>query len=477
MKRLGLLLGPLLSACMVGPDYEKPQVEAPVNWHADLSYSQVDGQPLYDMAWVDIFQDDDLRQLIEQALVNNRDMLIAVERIEQARANNRIVRSALYPTVDLELLGEREDESKRTNDNPEQVDEVFFGLSFAWEADLWGKNRRASNAAFARYLSAEYGAQAVRLSLIAEVSGAYFQLQGSEALLEINLDTLKAREKALDIASKRHAGGLTSKLEVMQSEVELAQTRAIIPVVEQNKLQFENQLSILLGQPPSHREISARLRDQYVPASVIAGMPSTLLQRRPDVLEAEQQLRAASEGVGVATAGLFPNVQLTGSLGYESEDFDDMMDNDAEFWILNLDVVMPLFNAGARRAELTAAESRFNQARLSYEQVVLEAFREVSDALNGFYKAGETLQARLDLERASAEYLSLATKRWRNGVLAYIDVLDAQRSLFEAQIGVSEAREAQLTALVGLYKAVGGGWDPSEIAAVAESGSPKPPPE
>ena len=473
MRRLSPLVALLLSGCMVGPDYERPQVEAPPNWHADLAYSQVDGQPLYDMQWVDIFKDEDLRALILEALENNRDMLIAMERIEQARANNRITRSALYPTVDLELAGEREDESKRTNDNPEQVDEVFFGLSFAWEADLWGKNRRASNAAFARYLSAEYGAQAVRLSLIADVSEAYFQLQGSEAVLEINLDTLLARQKALDIAEKRHSGGLTSKLEVMQSQVELAQTRAIIPVVEQTKLSFENQLSILLGDVPTHRELAARLRDQYVPTSVVAGLPSTLLLRRPDILQAEQELRAASESVGVATAGLFPNIQLTGSLGYESEDFDDMMDNDAEFWILNLDVVMPLFNAGARRAELTAAESRFNQARLAYEQVVLEAFREVSDSLNGFYKTGETLKARLDLEQASTEYLSLATKRWRNGVLAYIDVLDAQRSLFEAQIGVSEARENQLRALVALYKAVGGGWDPAELAAVAEQGSPR----
>ena len=358
MKRLALLLAVLLSGCMLGPDYERPEVIAPAGWHADLAYSQVDGVPLYELEWVELFQDEDLRALILEALANNRDMLRAIERIEEARANNRVVRSALYPTVDLELLGEREDESARTNDDPEQVDEVFFGLTAAWEVDLWGRNRRASEAAFARYLSAEYGAQAVRLTLIAEVSEAYFALQGAEALLEINLDTLRAREKALDIAEKRHTGGLTSKLEVMQSRVELAQTRAIIPVVEQTKLAAENQLSILLGQPPTHRELAARLRDQYVPASVIAGLPSTLIRRRPDVLRTEQELRAASEGVGIATAGLYPSIQLTGSLGYESEDFDDMMDNDAEFWILNLDVAMPLFNAGARRAELSAAARR-----------------------------------------------------------------------------------------------------------------------
>jgi multidrug efflux system outer membrane protein len=454
---------------MVGPDYERPEMPLPERWHADLDYNQVDGQPLYELEWVEIFRDEDLRQLILEALANNRDLLVAVERIEEARASSRIARSALFPTVDLELLGEREDESSLTNENPEQVDEIFFGPSAAWELDLWGRNRRASEAAFARFLAAEYGAQAVRLSLIAEVSRAYFNLQRTEALLEINLDTLNARRRALEIAQKRYTGGLTSKLEVMQSEVEVAQTRAIIPVVEQEKLAAENQLSVLLGQAPSHRALPAKLRDQYVPSLAAAGIPSTLLRRRPDVLQAEQELRSASEAVGVATAGLFPSIQLTGSLGYETDDFDDLMDSDGEFWIVNLDVVMPLFNAGARRAELSAAESRFNQARLAYEQVVLESLREVSDSLNRFYKSGETLEARLDLERASAEYLNLASKRWRNGVLAYIDVLDAQRSLFEAQIGVSVAREAQLLALVDLYKALGGGWDPSALEAVAES--------
>ena len=231
----------------------------------------------------------------------------------------------------------------------------------------------------------------------------------------------------------------------------------------------ENNLALLVGEPPGHRELSRRLRDQYIPAKVIAGLPSTLMERRPDVMRAERELRAASESVGVATARLFPNIRVTGSAGYESEDFDDILDNDAEFWILNLDVVMPLFNAGARRAQVTIAESRFNQARLRYEQVVLEAFREVSDSLNQFYKSGESLQAELELQSASAEYLSLAQKRYRNGVLAYIDVLDARRSLFEAQISVSVARQSQLFALVGLYKALGGGWDPAAIKEIAGS--------
>ena len=309
----------------------------------------------------------------------------------------------------------------------------------------------------------------MRLSIIADVSTTYFQLQGVEARLDINRNTLESREQALVIAEKRHTGGLTSKLEVIRSEVELAQTRASLPKVEQVKLQTENQLSVLLGENPSHKTVSKRMRDQYVPTSVTAGLPSALLRRRPDVMRAEQELIAASEAVGVATAGLYPNFQFTTAVGYESDDFDDIMDSDAEFWIINLDIAMPLFNAGARRAQLSAAESRFNQARIAFERVVIESFREVSDSLNGFYKAGETLEAELALERASAEYLSLAEKRYRNGVLAYLDLLDARRSLFDAQVSVSFAREEQLVALVSLYKALGGGWDPAELEALAEN--------
>ena len=193
---LGALLLPLaLPGCMVGPDYQRPELETPEGWHADLEYKDIKGATLADLAWTEIFQDEDLRDYILQALERNKNMLIAVERIVEARAANRITRARLYPTLDAELLLEREDESELTNINPEQADEHFFGVTAAWELDLWGKNRRARNAAFARYLSAEYGAQAVRLSLIADVSRAYFELQGVEARLGINRDTLGAREQ------------------------------------------------------------------------------------------------------------------------------------------------------------------------------------------------------------------------------------------------------------------------------------------
>ncbi len=464
MRLLPVLTLPLiLSACMLGPDYERPDVPLSDEWHVDAKHREVSNPSLADQAWIDLFRDEQLQNVLRQALANNKNMLIALQRVEEARALYTVNRSALFPTLDLDLRGERENESGLTNDAPEYSNEFFFGPSVSWELDLWGKNRRANNAAYARYLASEYGANAVRLSLIADTATAYFSLEGINSRLKVNYNTLDSREQALVIAEKRFTGGLTSKLEVKQAEVELATSRASVPKVEQSKLVAENAVSVLMGLPPQHLTLENSLAEQYIPPTVVADLPSTLLERRPDILQAEQNLVAASESVGVATARLFPSIALTGDLGFETEEFRDLTDSDGKFWIVEVDLVMPLFNAGARRAELSAAEARFNIARLAYEQRVITALQEASNALNGFHKAGETLLAELALLKASEEYLALATKRYRNGVLAYIDVLDAQRSLFDAQIAVSVAREVQLFALVQLYKALGGGWEPTSV--------------
>ena len=221
-----IALGLALSACMVGPDYQRPNAPEVKDWNIDLEGRSLDGPSLAEQKWFDIFKDEQLREVVLEALEQNKALLIAVEKIVESRAVHRIVRSALYPSLDLALRGEREHESDLTNTNARRVDTLFFGPTARWELDLWGKNRRAGNAAYASYLATEYGAQAVRLSLISEVSRAYFQLQGVESRLSINYSTVDAREQALVIAQKRFRGGLTSKLEVKQAEVELASARA-----------------------------------------------------------------------------------------------------------------------------------------------------------------------------------------------------------------------------------------------------------
>ncbi len=463
-----LILG--LTACAVGPDYQRSDIDYVDQWTFDTSGAAPGGDALATMAWIDVFQNPELRTLVVTALEQNHSMRIAFERIEEAKAVERIARSLQFPTVDLEASGERENESALTETDPEVVDEFFVGPAMAWELDLWGRNRRLRNAAFARYLATEYGAQAVRLSLIAEVSRAYFELQGTRSRLAINRNTLNARQQSLSIAQKRFAGGLTSKLEVMQSEVDFAATKANLERVERNTRVAEHRLALLLGEPPTSATVVTRGQtEQYLPAAVVVGLPVTLLERRPDIMLTEQLLMAASEEVGVAIADRYPSIQLTGSFGTQTEEFNDLLDSDGEYWIANLDLVMPLFDAGSRRARVQAAESRFNQARLAWERAILEALREVADALVEFNQARAILDADLALEHASAEYLELATKRYRNGVLSYIDVLDAQRSLFAAQLSVSASRQAQHISMVELYKSLGGGWDPDDVARVSEN--------
>ena len=469
----GALLVFSLNACMMGPDYQRPEVTTPPGWDEAVGHTvgapQQDAVALESLAWADLLREQELIQLVRTALDNNKDLQIAMQRVEQSRAIYRIASAGRWPSVDLLQLNERERESALTNENPEKADELFFGPTVAWEVDLWGRQRRLSNSGYANYLAAEYGAQAVRLSLIAEVALAYFELQGERARLQISHDTVTARERSLHIAQRRFEGGLTSRLEVTQAQVDLAATRSALVRVEQLEALAQNRLSVLLGQPPGPHQFEKQLDELYVPVDVTADLPLRLLDRRPDLMQAEQIAIAASEEVGVATASLYPSIFLTASGGTETQDFSDLLNSEGEYWIVNLDIIMPLFNAGARRATLTAAEHRYNEARLQWEQSLLVALHEVADALVQFRKAGEALDAEMALESASEEYLVLAYKRYRNGVLAYIDVLDAQRSLFTAQIAVSRARQTRLSTLVNLYKALGGGWDRTQFETTVDT--------
>lgn len=458
----------LLNACMLGPDYEQPIVDVPDAWYQGegKTFPAHDDEAalLAELNWWELFHDETLKELIQLALENNRDLKTAVLNIDKARAAYRIERSGLFPSANLLLESEREGLSLLEDGTDDIVENHYLAVDLSWELDLWGAVRRKNEAALADYLATGYGWRSVRLSLISDVATAYFSLLGADEKLKINLDTLKARESAYIIADKRFKGGLTSKLEVQQAKVELASARAAVPDAEQSRLAFENTLSILLDVNPREYLVKTNLGQQHIPKKIKPGLPSNLLQRRPDIMQAEQSLRIASEKVGVAKAAFFPSLTLTTSLGYETAEFEDLLDSDGEKWIVAGNLLTPIFNAGRLDAQYTVAQIELKQAKLAYEQSVLQSMREVSDALKQFYKNKDVLQAHLELEVASREYYILAMKRYRLGILAYLDVLDAQRKLLDAQLKVSDSREKQLQSVVALYKSLGGGWDGELVA-------------
>ena len=458
-KASALCLPLLFSACALGPDYERPEYQFNDYWYGDYGQESLDQDSLSRVRWWDLFDDPQLEEFIRQALDNNHDLRLAVLRIEEARSSATVAGSGLWPSLGIGVDASREKESALTNSEPTIENTFFFGPQLSWELDLWGANRRTKNAANAEFWASEYAAQAVRLSLISEVASTYFALQSADARLAISHETLKIREKGLDIAEKRFKGGLTSKLEVKQTEVELESTRALIPSIEQLRHELENRLSLLMGKQGERITLQTTLFDHALERKVGAGLPASLIERRPDIIEAENLLRASSERIGVAQAAFLPNISLTGSFGVESEEFQDLLSTNGQAWVIELNALAPLFNAGRISAQYKASKTRYQQDLVRYEQTVLKALHEVSDLINAFYKNQTALDAQATLVSASNEYLELAIKRYRNGVLAYIDVLDAQRRLFDAQLSESQVREKQLQITVDLYKALGGGWE------------------
>ena len=468
----------LLSACTVGPDFQSPEPEMPSEWYSGSNKNTeltalASANKIEELAWWELFHDPQLRTLIDRALVNNIDVKTALLNVNIARARYRIERSSLFPSVDLYLGSDREALSLLEDgvDTISNDHELRFDVS--WEVDLWGAQRRANEAANAEYLSSAYGLVGAQLSLISEVANTYFSLLGAEGRLQIRRDTVAAREQALVIAEKRFRGGLTSKLEVQQSRVELAEARAGIVDIEQDKFGLESRLAILLAEQPQPFALKGSLLDQSLPAHLVAGMPMSILKNRPDIMQSEQALQAATARVGIAKAAYFPSVNITGELGFETAEFSDLLKGDGKKWLIEGGLLAPVFNAGRIRTENEVAGLELEKAGLAYQQTLLQSMREVSVAINAYHISQRRLAERESLEEASRAYLNLAVKRYRNGVLAYIDVLDAQRKLLDAELSVNESKEAQLQSVVDLYKSLGGGWQHEEMSVLQQGASPQ----
>lgn len=449
---VGLLVLVAFGGCRVGRGYTRPDLHLP----QDIDGMQsVDTLTIADMAWWEIYTDTTLQQLIGSALAHNKGMLIATSRIREMAARKRIHFSNLFPEVDAKVHAERE-QSNDGGTNFVRSDGFEAKALFSWELDLWGRLRWANDAGIAEYVATVEAQRALRLSLIADVAQAYFELVALDNELIIVKQTLEARTQSIRLAKIRFEGGLTSETAYQQAQLEYARTATLVPGLEQRISQKENELAFLAGRYPGKIERSLLLQEFCFPDSLPVGIPSDLLERRPDIHQAEQQLIAANAQVGMALTAMFPRISLTGMLGGESSELSDLLSSPYSF--VDATLLSPLFAMGRNRAQYKAAKEVLKQQGYRYEQTVLNAFREVSNAIVAYGKAQDVYELSLSFERSAKSHVDLAQLQYINGVINYLDVLDAQRGYFDAQIGLSNAVRDELIGLVQLYRVLGGGF-------------------
>ena len=463
---LVLVMACVLAGCAVGPDYKRPAVLAPREWR---SGSDRTGS-MADLDWWQLFADPVLQELIRGALAENKDLRLAVARVAEARAQLGIARAAQFPQLDSQTSYSNQRFSEKSfplnalgsssGINPQQ-DFYRTGADLTFEVDLWGRLRRATEAARAELLASEENGRTVLTTLISDLAQAYFDLLELDREADIARSTLASRQASLDLVRRRFEGGLTSELDVHRAEGELATAAATVPDVERRVTQTENRLSILLGRNPGPIPRGIVLDAQVMPPEVPAGLPSALLERRPDLRQAEQKLVAANARIGEAKAAFFPKISLTGMFGVESVALSDLFKGPARVWQVGPTMTLPIFTAGRISSNLRATEAREQQALIQYQQTIQQAFREVEDALV-FHRKVKEIRAQRELRvTAARRTLDLANLRYTNGLAGYLDVLDAQRQLFVAELDLASTARDQLTAVVQIYKAVGGGWEAS----------------
>lgn len=459
MKRpsawIGIAL--LLAGCKMGPAYQRPAAAVPGAYRD--APTERGGKPLSDMPWWEVFQDATLKALVDEAVRSNWDLKVALARVEQARAFIGVSRADLYPRVDGQAGVTRSQTSRflaETGDRTQTNYSAAIGAT--WEIDVFGRIRNGEDAAIADWLATEDGRRAVLVTLVGDVSTAYFTLRELDLELRIAIDNTEARGKSLDLFTKRLEGGVSSKLEVARAAGDVAATAATIPVIQRDIARTENLINFLLGRNPGPISRPPLPKDLPLPPDVPPGIPSTLLERRPDILEAEQRMIAANARVGVATSNLYPTFSLTGILGLESRQLSDLVKSDAVAWSLGAGLIAPIFHGGKLRAEREVAIGQWEETKASYLKIVQGAFVEVAD---GLISRTKTREARIELEKqvgARKEALDLAWTRFNGGLASYFEVLDSQRDLFPAEIQLAEARLAEYLSVVFLYRALGGGW-------------------
>lgn len=475
---LAVVSAGLAGACAIGPSYHRPETGVPDAWRPPSATAD-SLRPFYDslrasaesaaagptvspdsvanLDWFDLFQDPELRRLVETALQQNRDIRVALASIDEFRAQYGATRGALLPRLDLNGQGGTQ-KIVIGSLGTSRFDVVRATADLQWELDFWGRLRRATEAARADLLAREESERAVVLLLVSDVATAYLELRELDLDLEISKRTLASNEETLRLARRRFDQGLISELDVRQFESEVASPAAKVADFERQIAQKENQLSVLVGRNPGSIPRGRPLTETLTPLVIPAGLPATLIERRPDVRQAEQELHAAMARIGVAEGALMPTITLTGQYGTQSQDFSNLFKSSTEIYQLFGGISIPIFTGGQVGKQVDAARARAEQARYGYEQTVLLALAEVNDALVGVRASRDVTAAQERQAAALRSAYHLADRRYENGISSYLEVLDAQRNLFAAELALAQAERQQLAAAVQLYKALGGGW-------------------
>ena len=456
----------LLAGCAVGPNYQRPAVPAPVSFRSPTPLPPGESSSLADLKWFEVFSDERLQDLERTALAQNYDLRDAVAHVEAARANLGITRSQQYPNfaagADVSTVRSSRDGQLPLPSGLVPSQNRTFGSAtlqlLSFELDIWGRLRRATEAARANLLSADETRKAVITTLVSDVATAYFNLRELDSELDISRRTLATRQASLDLIRMRQNGGVATLLELRQGEELVYTASETIPALQEEIEQTENAISLLLGKNPGEVVRGRSLTEQLLPPSVPAGLPSALLERRPDMRAAEASLVAANAQIGVAKAAYFPQISLSGFLGGQSNQLSSLFSGRSGVWTFTPQVTQPIFTAGRLKSNVKLAEALHESALVEYEKAIQTAFTEVSNALIARQRLRESREQQELLVAALQDRTRLAYVRYRGGVDTLLNALDADRDQFQAELSLAQIRRSELLAVVQLYKALGGGW-------------------
>ncbi len=443
----------LLSGCAVGPDFKEPEVATPETFRTQL----MPAQSADDLKWWELFDDPVLTDLVKTALENNRDLKIAVSRIEQARATVGFTRADQFPTLSGEAGFYKGNYSSGSRSTTGTNSTLYLDAPLTWEIDFWGKYRRATESARAQLMASEYGLKTIQLSLIADVATSYYQLLDYHHRLTVAQSTLETRLEGLELIQQRFNKGIIAEIDLNQAQLQMEVAQAAIPLYRRAIAKTENRLAILLGRLPESIKTNQELSTEPIPPSIPVGLPSEILERRPDIVQAKYLLKAQTEQIGVAQALRLPSLSLTGTLGVATTEIGSVT-SEGGVWSIGGQVLAPIIDFGKNKRRVEIQEEKTRQALYHYEATVLSAFREVEDALVAIATLRDELAATDRQQKAAKNANMLSSERYDKGVTSYLEVLDTERTLFDVELQLSDLQEQYLSAYVGLYKALGGGW-------------------